>query len=734
MSSSPPPPELLTLAVGRHRAGALHEAQSLYRQYLARFPDDAAALQLLGVLSHQLGRNDEAVELLSKAISLNPSAPEYHVNLGAVLAARQDWERAIAAFGSAIALRPHLPEAHHNLGKALRELGKLEEAIASFRETIRLRPDHADAWHDLADALQQSGRAPEAVEAYEKALIAKPQNPQLLNNLGNAYRAARHLEKAVQSYRTAIALKPDSPQTLNNLALALQDLGALDEAIATSRRSLELRPDDPGAISNLANALINSGRLDEAIDLCRQVLSARPEFSVVRRNLGWALRESGQVPLAIESFREGLRIRSDPTLYSDLLFSLHFDSTYDRRRLFEEHSRWFELHARPLDDAVRPHQNDRSPRRPLRIGYVAHDPGNNPLGRFFLPLLTNHDHAQIQTFCYCDSWLDDAVGRDLRGHAGTYRDTRMSSDPQVAELVRQDRIDVLVDLNLHTNGNRLLAFARKPAPVQVSYLAYCSTTGLKAIDYRLSDPYLDPVEWDDSLYTERTFRLGRYWCYPAPPEAPPVGPLPAKRNGYITFGSLNDFAKTSPQLIAAWAALLRQVTDARLVLHAKPGHHRQVLLDDLARLGVSPSRVNFVGRLPLEEYFAQYNRIDIGLDAFAWSGGITTCDALWMGVPVVSLAGDRSVSRGGLSILSVAGLPELAAGTVEQYVQTVVALANDLPRLTSLRSSLRQRMHLSPLMDGVGFARQVEAAYRQMWREYCAGTATKRNTGDNSAL
>ena len=292
-------------------------------------------------------------------------------------------------------------------------------------------------------------------------------------------------------------------------------------------------------------------------------------------------------------------------------------------------------------------------------------------------------------------------------------------DAQAVDLIRQDEIDILVDLALHTGTNRLLIFARKPAPVQVTYLGYCSSTGVETMDYRLSDPYLDPPASDLSLYSEKTIRLPEtYWCYNPRGLMPAPSPPPVEEAGHITFGCLNNFAKVSPAL-DLWAEILRNVPESRLIIHSPPGAHLDAVRERFAGKGISTDRLEFPPHQRWPEYVRTYGRIDIALDPFPWCGGITTCDASWMGVPVVSLVGRTAVGRGGASILANIGLPELIAHTPEQYVKIAVGLANDLPRLAELRRTMRPRMQASPLMDAPRFARNIEAAYRQMWRIWC---------------
>ncbi|HEY8747812.1 MAG TPA: tetratricopeptide repeat protein, partial [Tepidisphaeraceae bacterium] len=506
----------------------------------------------------------------------------------------------------------------------------------------------------------------------------------------------------------------------SNLGNALKDAGRIDDALAATNRALSLRPDSADIHNNLGNLLRQTDQLDESIAHLRQALRIRPDFPEALSTLGGVFKDSGLVDQAIECFRQSLAVRPIPQAADNLLFALHHASHYDARQLFDEHQKWNQQFAHPLAIHVRGHDNDRAPGRRIRVGYVSPDLSDHPVGRFLLPLLQNHDHGQIEVICYTDTPRPDAITQSLRTCSDAWHSTLGLSDEEVAARVRRDRIDILVDLAMHTRHNRLLMFARKPAPVQATYLAYSGTTGLETMDYRLTDPYLDPPGVDETSYVEKTIRLPHtFWCYQGPVQAPDVAPLPALARGYVTFGSFNQFAKVSGDALAAWAKLLKTVPGSRLKLHAAEGTHRQRTLDEFAAAGVDVARIEFVGRVSPSQYFGQYNGIDIALDTFPYPGGTTTCDALWMGVPVVCLPGGTSISRGGLSVLSNVGLAELAARDVEEYVALAANHATDLNRLSNLRASMRDRMRASPLMDAVSFARGVESAYRTMWRQWC---------------
>ena len=720
-------PQALAQAVAHHQAGRLNEAESRYRQILAQQPNHAEALHLLGLLAHQVGRHDSAVDLIRQALTINPNSAEACSNLGNALLAQGKVDEAIAAFRQAIAINPHNAEAYNNVGTALCEKGQYEDALAAFRRSIQLNPNFSQTHNNLGNVFKGKGQLAEAIAAYRQAVALDPRNHKALANLGDALLAHGQLDEAIVAFQASIALEPRAATAHYNLAYILQAKGQLDAAIAAYRQVIALKPDHARAYNNLGAALLSVGQLDEAVAACRQAIALRPDNAEALSNLSNALKDMGQLDEAIAACRQAVALRPNYAhVHSNLIFELHFHPGYDAPAIAEELRRWNRQIAEPLKKFIEPHRNDRDPTRRLRIGYVSPDFRNHVVAKFLLPLLVHRDKSRVEIFAYAHVPVPDQGTQTVRSQIDTWRDIVGLSDAQAADLIRQDRIDILVDLSLHSAHNRLLVFARKPAPVQVTYLAYCSSTGLDTVDYRLTDPYLDPPGMDESVYSERTFRLPQtYWCFAPSIDAIDVGGLPALQQGTITFGCLNNFCKISPPALAVWAKLLRALPGARLVVHAHQGSHRQRMLRQLEQQGIAPQRVRFVDRLTLEEYFRLYQQIDIALDPFPYNGGTTTCDALWMGVPVVSLAGRTAVGRTGASILSNVGLTELVAGSEEQYVQIAAALAGDLPRLRQLRATLRQRMQESALMDAPRFARDVEAAYRQMWQTWCVSSTAR---------
>ena len=567
------------------------------------------------------------------------------------------------------------------------QAGRLQDAEQLYRQILAVQPEHADAIHLLGVVASQVGQHELAVQYIARAIRLKNSVAAFHNNLAEAYRALHKIPEAVACYRRALELKPDYAQAHNNRGAALNAQGKLDEAIACYQQALALTPDYAEAHNDLGVALKDKGDLDEAQACFRRALELKPDYAAAHSNL----------------------------LYTQVLLP-----GCDPPTLRDEHRRWNRQHAEPLAKFLEPHANDRSPNRRLRVGYVSPDFCRHPVGRFLLPLLESHDHHALEIYCYASVRTPDFMTGRCRAAADVWRDVLGWSDRQVAELIRQDRIDILVDLTMHTANNRLLVFARKPAPVQVTYLAYCGTTGLGTIDYRLTDPYLDPPGRSDQFYSEQSVCLPEtYWCYPPPIETPPVNRLPALEAGEVSFGSLNNFCKVSPAALAAWSRLLHAVPRSTLLLHAPPAAIATGCGGFSPGKASRPSGWRLSTSCPRRNTSTSTGGSTSALDTFPYGGGTTTCDALWMGVPVVSLAGPAAVGRGGVSLLSNVGLPELVAEDCEQYVQIAAELARDLPRLSALRATLRERMQASPLMNAPRFARGVEAAYRTMWQRWC---------------
>jgi predicted O-linked N-acetylglucosamine transferase (SPINDLY family) len=575
--------------------------------------------------------------------------------------------------------------------------GDWDQAESLARQILSHHPDHPAALH-LLDLLAGS---------YLQS--------------GNALLMQRQNDQAIEAYRRAIALRPTYPGAWSNLGKVMEDLGRADEAIEAYRKAIEANPDFAEVHFNLGNALRTKDDLDGAIAEYKRAIELRANHAASHSNLGNALKDAGRVDEAIASYRRAWDLGADARGAGNLLYSLYLHPDFDARQIYEEHVRWSQRYARGLAPAADSFSNDPSPDRRLRVGYVSPDFSVHPVGRFMLPILSHHDRERFEIVCYSDVRVGDSVTVELRKQAHVWRETSDVADAELAARIREEQIDILIDLSLHTSRNRLRVFARKPAPAQATYLSYPGTSGLETMDYRLTDPHLDPPS-AAAFYSERSICLPRtYWCYGVPHVTAEVAPPPSLTAGRVTFGCFNQFCKISRPALDAWCELLRAVPDSRLILLAHEGSTRDLARESVRSRGIDPTRLEFVGRVSLQDYLDRHRLIDIALDPFPFTGGTTTCDALWMGVPVVTLRGDRAVARGGASILANAGLPELIAGRTDQYVRIASSLAADLPRLADLRANLRQRLLASPLMDAHQFTRDLEQAYRQMWERSAAG-------------
>jgi protein O-GlcNAc transferase len=538
----------------------------------------------------------------------------------------------------------------------LLQAGRVGEAEAIYLQILGLEPGRAEALHLLGVIRVQQGRHLEAVDLIRRVVAANPGQGVFHCNLGVALSEMERHGEAIGEFRRAIALRPGYFEGHYNLANSLKEAGQADAAIASYERALEIRPEDRDAFSNLLAA--------------------------------WQCVFGG-----------------------------------DAGRIYAEHRRWEERIVGPMNFAVRPHGNNRDPDRRLCVGYVSPDFREHSVSFFMEGLLAGHDPKAVEVFAYADSTHSDAVTGRLRKLVPQWRDIVGVSDEDVAEMVRKDGIDILVDLAGHTRGNRLLVFARKPAPIQVTYLGYPGTTGLAAMDYRLTDVFADPVGMTEKFYSEKLLRLPRsFVCYRPAGDSPEVGALPASKNGFITFGSFNHLAKINSRIIELWSEILKQTAGSRILIKNSGLGDEMVRGELLARFaanGIEATRVELRGRAGTQgEHLGMYGEMDIALDTFPYNGTTTSCEAMWMGVPMVTLAGETHAGRVGVSLLSNVGLEELIARTPGEYVKLAVDLASDLEALAEIRGLMREWVSESALMDGPGLARDVEAGYRQIWREW----------------
>ncbi len=656
----------LEAAIRLHESGDLAGAEQRYRTILRSDARDADATHLLGLIAHQRGEHAQAVAQINAAIALKGDKAIYHFNLGNALAALDRPQEAAESFRAALKLDPAHIAARSNLAHALTQAGRHAEAAAELRRLLELQPTAA-VRNALASALIRCADAdPAAAERYDEA--------------------AALLREAWQE-----ADDPDEARLA--LAYCLQQRKHWTEAAGHYEAVLALKPAIPGAHNNLANCYNQLGRMAEAILHYRETYRLAPDF---------------------------------PAALASVLACLNYDPECTPEQSAAEHRRWAERVAAVHYPRPMRFERNRAPQRPLRVGYVSPDLRRHPVSAIFEPILAAHERSRIESSCYYNFAGEDVVTLRLKSLAGRWRNIVSMDDDALCAQIRADGIDILVDLAGHTTHNRLLAFARKPAPIQVSWLGYFNTTGLATMDYFLSDPWSSPAG-QERYYVERLLRLPHTrFCYLPPEYMPAVGPLPAHRLGQVTFGCLNNLAKLNDKVLALWSEVLRAVPHSRLLVQAAAlddAPNRARFGELCARHGIAPSRLELRGFVPVDQAPASYAEIDIALDPFPFCGGMTSLEALWLGVPVITLAGETVASRQSASMLMNLGLPELIAQDGAEYVSAAAQLALDLPRLAGLRAELRQRYAASPLMDYPGFARALEAAYRNMWLDWIAQDA-----------
>ncbi len=765
---------LAPLDPGHHRLeanaqtklGRTEDAARAFRRLLALAPEDGEAANALADALYDLGRPGPAAGWYGRALALGPGQVLAAYNQGAALRDAGRPSDALAAFRRAAALVPLLVQAQEQVAGLCHALGDGPGTAEAGRRLMALEPGHAEGAKILGAALAAVGPWREGAAWLGRAAVLAPA-PDALLVLGNLWQERGHPAEAPRCYRRALALAPDSAQALTGLGMALSALGRMEaaataarravraapeeaghalnagsvlhrakrpeEARAWFRRAVALQPDGAAGWTNLGTHAIEAGTFDDAVALLRRALALRAaeREALASSNLGVALMALSRHGEAVAALRAALdRAPEDAEVRSNLLFCLCFDETADLGAVFAEHRR-FERAVMPSPPAApRFEGTDRDPDRRLRVGYLSPDfqryPG--PGYHFLLPLIERHDRSAVEVTCYYADLPKDAATARFAALADRWRDVAALPDGELERLIRADGIDVLVDCGGHMSRNRMPLFIRRPAPVQVSLPLYPNTTGLTAMDYQFSD-HRFAAESADALHTEKLIRLpGSVLCYrPAESAVAPPSRPPVETAGVFTFGSFNNLTKLNGSTLALWARVLAAVPGARLMLKWRGlsgGGVARRVLDAFAAHGVEESRLLLRGTTadPYEDYV----RLDCALDPVFANGGTTTCDALWMGVPVLSLAGEAMISRWGATMLGSVGLGALLVEREEDYVSLAVRLATDRAFLEAQRTGLRERMARSALMDEAGYTAAVEAGYRMAWRRWCAGLPPAR--------
>ena len=711
-------------ADGRDGLPALQMAATL-------LPEDADAQFNLAKTLKDIGRLDEAAAAYHRATRIRPDFAGAHNNLGNTLRELGRPEEAAESYLNALRLIPDYAEAYNGLGITYKDLGRLEDAVASYRHASRIKPDYAETYGNMGNALFELGRLEEAAASYDRALQSAPQYAEAHNGLGVTFTKMGRLNDADASLRRALLSKPDYAEAHGNLAYALYELGRLDEAEASYRMALNIDPRNAGAQHSLGHILQKLGRLEEAEASYRQALSIDPDCPRAYGDLGNALWELGRIDEAEASYRrEATLNQSDPKARSNHLFAFACSNHYSSQEFFAEAVQW-ETGILNADERASAHTRvfvraNRNSRR-LRVAYVSADFREHAVSHFIEPVFSSHDKKRVETFAFFAHGMEDAISNRLRGLVDHWQSIAYMSDESARAHIEQQQIDVLVDLSGHTAYNRLGIFARRAAPVQVHFLGFFATTGLSEMDYWIADPVALPLT-EDRYYSEEIWRLPRVCvAYPGRDDAPAIRWQPAA-DGSVCLGSFNQLRKTTQASLRLWAEILHALPEATLLLKTKEfelAANRRSIADAMKGHGIAPDRVELVGATPdWHSHMSLYNKLDVALDPVGNQGGCTTsCEALWMGVPVVTLMGQPIGQRMTTSILDAIEHLEWKAETELEYLDKVVALARNIELRREFRFAQRARIANSPLCDVAALTTSLEDAYEQMfdrWHDVAA--------------
>ncbi len=687
---------------------------------------DVDAMHAIARRALERGDATTAIARLEQATAIQPNGASLWCTLGAAHRHKNDFDAARQSYERAIALKPDYPQVLSNLGEWCIAKGKSREALEWFDKALGCEPDFFEARLNKVAALFELARYEDAREAAEKLVADEPYRPEVYLNLGNVLVHTGKAKQGIKQYMKALELRPGYPEAHFNLATLLGSRDDLGNSIDYLERQIKERGETILHLGLLAAAHLAVGHLTQSEDLCRRILEKQPDNITALLTLASCLSNGGDATAALPLYERVVEIDgSQSNIGSNVLFECNNVSKFGREEVFRRHYEWAEQFEMPLLAPVDFTARDRDPGHKLRIGYVSGDFVKHPVGFLLRDILRYHDKNEFEVHCFSMVIRAEEVLPELREAADKWEDIFFLSDEAVAEMISKAEIDILVDLSGHTGFHRLLAFARRPAPVQVEWIGYFHSTGMKSIDYFITDPYTTPLGGGQIFSETPVWLPHTRFCYGPPAYAPEVVQPPVKKSGSITFGSFNRIAKITDEVVVAWSRILHAVPTSRLVLKSP------VLADTMARerltarftkLDISHDRLELREGSTHVEMLAQYGEIDIALDPFPFNGGMTTLEALWMGVPVVTIAGNSVVSRQTVSALANIGLEDdLAFPNVEAYIQGAVALANDRSRLGELRQQIRSRMAASPLRQSEQFVRDLEALYRRMWEAWCRG-------------
>ncbi len=752
---------MLNLGIVYTELAEYENAENIYWRVVSLKPDDYPETYLnLGVVLKYMGKNEEAEKCYRRAIEIKPDFAIAFNNLGVLLRDAGKLEESEECYKKVLEIKPDYPEAYLNLGVVLKYMGKNEEAEKCYRRAIEIKPDFTESYNNLAIILQDKKNYAEAEKYYRRAIELNPNYAEAYNNLGNLLKDAGRNKEAEIYYNLSLKINPKNYKVYNNLGLLCNDLQRLDDAETFYKKAIELNPNYAEAYNNLGNLFRIKNQLpvsvktaetaidktaeieiasaefvsSEAEKYFRRAIELNPNYAEAYNNLGIALYDFNKFSEGQSYLLKAIELKHDfAEAYNNLLMNMNYEPAFNISRYKEYAHKFGEIISNGASNKYKTHTNTihtynihnlKMPKEgdKLKVGFVSGDFNNHPVGYFLESMLSYI--KQVELFAYVTHNKEDELTQRIKPYFFKWTEIYGKSDNEAADIIYKDGINVLIDLSGHTKHNRLKIFAYKPAPIQASWFGYPASTGVKEMDYFIGDPFVMPEDKkeEENHFIENVFRLPNiHYCFSSPKKAPDVGHLPFLRNGFITFGCFNNIAKVNDEVISLWSDILKSIPSAKLFLKTKQLNDKtlsEIFYQKFKSCGIAQDRLILEGSSPRYQLLDSYNKIDLALDPFPYNGGITTAEAIYMGVPVLTIKGNRYVSHVGESIAHNIGMPELIAEDKEDYVKKAKELVSDINALKNIRKNLRDRALKSPLFDGERFAKNFEDAIGNMWAMY----------------
>ena len=717
-----PSHQQLNILLKYYQTGRYIDAEKLALSITKKFPKHQFAWKVLTAIFNQTNKMSEALYVCQKSVKLYPNDVESQKNLGFIFQKLGKLNEAEATYKKILILEPKNIEVYNYLGVMQHEQGKLIEAEATYKKILALKPDLAEAYNNLGNTLNAQCKFVEAETSFRKAISLKPEYVEAYYNMGIILNKQQKYNEAEASYKKAINLKPDHVEAYNNLGTTLNEQSKFIEAEAFLRKAIALKPDHVEAYNNLGTSLNEQSKFIEAEAFFRKAIALKHDYPIAYSNLGNTLQGLGKIEEATENYDKAIKLKVDYyKAYNNKNLCLNYSSSHSPLYIYQQHHKFEKQFGGfkaklPYSQNIKKKFNER-----LRIGYVSGDFREHSVAYFFKPLLENHNAHVVETFCYYNNIFVDRITKSLMKTCDHWRSIFGIANSEILKIIKADKIDILVDLSGHTNNNNLLVFAQKPTPIQVTWLGYPNTTGLSAIDYRFTDSITDPIGETDEFFSEKLLRLPNgFLCFQGNEKVIFESDLPRSRQDYITFGSFNNSSKITSQVIDVWSKILDLVPKSHLILKCnKFKYNKDYFFDLFKNKGLTKDRIHLYEHFPsTNDHLELYNSIDIGLDPFPYNGATTTCEALWMGVPVITLQGDRHVGRVGASILTNVGLKDFIAKDIDNYIKLAIEMSGNTSYLKEIRKNLRGQMQKSLLCDARTFANDIETSYKDMWSNH----------------